>query len=130
MNLAESRSHVPLVNFPKPKKKPKPIRKVAKKRVKLNSEYSKLRKNFLNSHPFCQWFILELGHSWEYAMGEFNYLRDSGIYPESTEIHHRKGRGKFLLDTSTWMAVGPEGHRRIHATPEESYAKSYMLPRR
>lgn len=113
MNLAETRSHVPLINVPKKKKAKKAIRKVAKKRGPLNAQYMKLREEFLKAHPYCEYCLLEA----------------IKVCP-STEIHHKKGRGKYLLDTTTWMAVSNEGHKAIHADPKTSYAKGYMLPRR
>jgi len=41
------------------------------------------------------------------------------VYPEkrATEVHHKRGRGKFLNDVSTWLAVSREGHERIEANP-------------
>jgi len=133
MNLAETRTHSPILNKPKEKKSRKPIKKVSKVRAALNRQYMKLRAEFLAANPYCQWHILEIGHSWEYAQtADFSQfiLYGKDPYPRSTEIHHRKGRGKYFLDTSTWMAVSAEGHRNIHADPATSYAKKYMLPRR
>ncbi len=40
--------------------------------------------------------------------------------PVSTDVHHVKGRGKFYLDESTWMAVSRESHRWIHNHPKEA----------
>lgn len=112
MNLAETRSHVPLVNKPKVKKKNKAIRKTSKKMAALKREYMKLRAEYLLFHPYCEYFSC------------FKEIRPS------TEIHHKKGRGKYLLDTSTWMAVCRTAHDEIHFNPEESYKRGWMLPRR
>lgn len=139
--LAETRTHIPLVNKPRVKSKPKPIRKVAKKRVKVNAEYANLREQFLKDHPYCQHFLLErnLDESRVYVRTGSGAVcshvngfvaREWNNIPASREIHHKKGRGKYLLDTSTWMAVSSSGHLAIHANPKESYAKGYMLPRR
>ena len=131
MNLAETRTHQPILNKPKEKKRRKPIKKVSKVRAALNREYMKLRAEFLADHPYCQWFMRE------HSLCEGLVLTHGGYYdgsthpvPVSTEVHHVKGRGKYLLETSTWMAVSAEGHRNIHADPATSYAKKYMLPRR
>ena len=113
MNLAETRTHEPLVNKPKVKKPKKAIPKVAKKRGKVNHEYAKRREWFMARNYWC-----------EYAIAE-------GLYPRpATEVHHKRGRGKYLLDTTTWMAVSSENHKLIHANPKYSYEKGYMLPRR
>jgi len=133
MNLAETRTHEPLINKKKEKKSRKPIKKVAKKRVAVNKEYMKLREQFLKDHPFCQWSILEMGYSWGFAYeSDFSeWIRcDFNPYPRSTEIHHVRGRGKYMLDTSTWMAVSEIAHKNIHNNPKHSYEKGYMKPRR
>ena len=133
MNLAETRTHKPIIHKKKEKKERKPIKKVAKKRVAVNKEYMKLREQFLKDHPFCQWSILEMGHSWGFAyeLDFSEWLRcGKAPHPRSTEIHHRFGRGKYMLDTSTWMAVSAHGHKMIHAYPKISYERGYMEPRR
>jgi hypothetical protein len=112
MNLAETRSHKPLVNKPKVKKAAKPIRKIGKKMSALKREYMRLREAFLKEHPYCQYFQ------------HFKETR------HATEIHHKKGRGKFMLDTSTWMAVCRDAHEEIHFNPENSYKMGWMQPRR
>ena len=134
MNLAELRTHTPLINKKKEKKARKPIKKVAKKRAALNREYMKLRDAFLKRYPYCQWYLAENSIKLE-DINPNGWVRAgheaSGLYPPaSTECHHKKGRGKYLLDTSTWMAVSAEGHRAIHANPKLSYERGYMLPRR
>ncbi len=112
MNLAETRSHIPIVHQKAVKSKKRPIPKVSKKMVGLKRQYMKLREEYLLSHPYCEYFQ------------NFNELR------RSTEIHHKKGRGKFLLDTSTFMAVCEQAHKEIHFNTEESYKRGWMLPRR
>lgn len=137
MNLAETRTHEPLVNKPRVKSKAKPIRNVAKKRVKVNAEYAKLRVQFLKDNPYCQWWLKEYGQKdkWGDPLGVAivgmavinGFLKEA---PASTEVHHLRGRGKYLLDTSTWLAVSSGAHRKIHEDPATSYEKGYMLPRR
>lgn len=77
------------------------MRKYSKKRSKLNSEYSKLRKEHLESHPICQAKIFDCSIN-------------------STDIHHTKGRGKYLNDTSTWLSVCRNCHNWIEEHPEEA----------
>ncbi len=126
--LFNERSHIPLVNVPKKKKAKKPIRKVSKKRGPLNSQYMRLRDLFLKANPHCQHYMAENYGTLDWTRIEPAFIL--GDIPDSTEIHHKKGRGKYLLDTTTWMAVSNEGHKAIHADPKTSYAKGYMLPRR
>lgn len=63
------------------------------------AEYHRLRDAFLAEHPRC------------------------AVFPErkATEIHHTRGRGRFLLDTSTWLAVSRAGHEKIEV--ERAWAR-------
>jgi len=77
------------------------MRKYSKKRSKLNSEYSKLRKQFLEQYPVCQAKIFNCTTS-------------------SSDVHHTKGRGKYLNDTSTWLSVCRNCHNWIEENPNEA----------
>jgi hypothetical protein len=127
MSLAELRSHVPLVNIPKKKKPKKAIRKVSKKRKPVNAEYMRLREVFLKANPYCQYELMQRFDTWDFTKIVPQILN---FVAASTEVHHRKGRGKYLLDVGTWMAVSSDGHKAIHNNPKTSYEKGYMLPRR
>lgn len=87
-----------------------PMRKVSKKRAVQNREYSKLRKQFLEEHPFC-----------EVALSK-------GMLFQSCDIHHiDKRNGKRLLDTSKWMAVSRTGHDWIHANPKLARERGWLI---
>src|SRR5690349_16730294 len=108
------------------------LRPVSAKRIKINKIYSALRKKFLEDHPWDQVVILQLGYGETEVLitgGKVSDGKNITSIPRSTEIHHRKGRGKYLLDTSTWYAVSTKTHDWIHANPAESYEKGWMLPR-
>jgi hypothetical protein len=77
------------------------IKKQSVKMTKLNSEYSKLRKLFLSDKPMCEARI-------------FNCTL------QSTEVHHKKGRLKYHLDTNTWLSVCRNCHNWIENSPEEA----------
>jgi len=77
------------------------MRKVSKKLEKQQKEYSKLRKTWLTNHPMCQAKI-------------YNCTL------KSTDVHHKKGRGKYLLDTNTWLSVCRSCHTWIELNPEDS----------
>lgn len=86
--------------------KQKPISKVSKKRVGRNKVYLSLREIYLRQHTVC----------------EINGT-------QGTEVHHTysgKNREKYMLDTTTWMAVSREGHNRIHDNPKWSYSMGYL----
>lgn len=64
--------------------------------------YDKLRKNFLNQHPTCR-------------------ARIRGLCSlKATDVHHMKGRGKYHLDTKTWVSVCRPCHEWIETHPEEA----------
>ncbi len=99
-----------------------PLKRMSLRRQQTLPKYMKLRKEFLEAHPYCQHWLAESGlteddiNSCDYKVEKlFGFLAQIGDHfvfvPRSSEIHHRRGRGKYLLDTSTWMAVSNEGHR-------------------
>lgn len=91
-------------------KKPKKLKHETEKRGKENMEYLRKRKIFLSlpENEFC---------------AVFPWLR-------ATEIHHKKGRiGKLLTDERYFLAVSPEGHRKIENNPEWAYEMGYSIRR-
>lgn len=47
----------------------------------------------------------------------------------STQIHHRKGRGKLLCERQWFLAVCPSCHQKIHEHPAWAYEKGYLIRR-
>ena len=82
--------------------KPKPIRVVSKHRAARMVKYRKLAMAHLERHKHCQ-----------VCISQWYVNRNLQVRP-ATQIHHMKGRGLFLNDVSTWLAVCQECHRRIH----------------
>lgn len=77
------------------------MRKVSSKMSRINTKYSKLRRDFLNEYSMCHAKIYKCS-----------------LY--ATDIHHKKGRGKYHLDISTWMSVCRNCHNWIEEHPEDS----------
>ncbi len=137
------RSHIPLVHVIRPKKQRKPIPRKSKRKSQQDRFYEIVRAQFLKDHPFCQHWIAENGldedkivanNGW-YLVNKNdplfvkpNYSGNARV-PESTEIHHKKGRGKYLLDTRYFMAVRSGHAFYIHGNTKDAYAKGYMLDR-
>lgn len=69
--------------------------------------YSIMRREFLKANPKCAVF------PWK----------------DATEIHHKKGRGKYLNDPTTWLAVSREGHQWIEIHPVEAKEKGWSESR-
>lgn len=94
----------------KPKKEIKKrgfIGKLSKKMKVDLAEYTKLRRQFLKENPMC------------------------AVYADkkATTIHHKKGRGKYLLDMKTWLAVSMEAHIKIEENPAWAKKMGYSKSR-
>lgn len=91
---------------------PKPIKKISDKRQKENIEYSKLRKIFLDAHPFCA-------------------AKFEGICQNiATDIHHLhsgKDRSKHYLDVSTWKSICRNCHSFLHNNLSSKKAEELNL---
>lgn len=87
-------------------KRTTPLRRRSVKLARLQRLYTKMRRDYLLENPWC-------------AVGGCT----------ATEIHHRRGRGAFLLDTTTWLAVCHDHHVEITEHPEWAKARGYSLSR-
>jgi predicted HNH restriction endonuclease len=47
----------------------------------------------------------------------------------ATDVHHKKGRGKYHLDTSTWLPVCRNCHEWIETHPEDAKELGYSETR-
>lgn len=77
------------------------IKQVSAKKAKEDAVYSKLRKDYLSIHPFCQ-------------------AKLPGCTAVATDIHHKKGRGKYYLLPNTWISACRTCHHWIETHPTES----------
>ncbi len=84
--------------LPKPKKEINPISPQLRKKIGI---YSQLREEFLAKYSFCKANLPNCGKI-------------------ATDIHHMKGRGKYLNDASTWLPVCRNCHHRIELFPVEA----------
>lgn len=84
-------------------KQSKPIRQVSKKQAILNQDYSKLRVVFLKENPLCKAKLM-------------------GCTGVATDVHHKRGRGVYLLRTDTWVALCRTCHQRVETHPDEAKA--------
>jgi hypothetical protein len=82
-----------------------PLRRVSKKQAALLRQYSKLRKEYLAKHPWCE-------------------ARVACNPPvRAVQIHHKQRRGANLLKTETWLACCEACHQWITDRPREAKAK-------
>ena len=92
----------------------KPRQKIKSKSTKMQKTeraYSVLRRAFLDQHPVCKASLHKCTVT-------------------ATDIHHKKGRGKYHLDTTTWLAVCRNCHTWIeentHAAEQFGYTESRL----
>jgi hypothetical protein len=83
------------------------IKDVVDKRKDDDKIYFERRKIFLAKNPQC------------------------AVFPEkkSCEVHHKKGRGIFYLDESTWLPVSKAGHTEINNYPEWAERMGFKIKR-
>lgn len=78
------------------------MRRVSAKHKSRLEIYYELRNKFIAEHPWCQMCI------WEGKAAGRGARR-------SVDLHHRRGRGKYLNDRSTFCALCREHHDFIHS---------------
>ena len=97
-------------------RRPKPIKKIVnipakgKRLAKYGKLYTKMRKKFLEENSLCQ-------------------CGEHGCTGFSTQVHHKKGRGIWLLIVQYWLAVCSNCHKFIENNPKEAKEKGYSLNR-
>jgi hypothetical protein len=95
------------------KQNPSMIKEIAKKsikRISLDNEYSKLRKEYLKENEYCQ-------------------IKFSCCTKYSTEIHHSysgKDRSEHYLNIKTWYATCRMCHAHVHAFPKEARLLNFL----
>ena len=96
---------------PIPVKKQTKIAKRTSEGAKEDRLYSQLRRKYLEENPFCKAGL-------------------SGCTLKATEIHHRKGRGIWLLIVKFFLSVCHNCHTKITAMPiEEAVKKGFSVRR-
>lgn len=93
-----------------PRKIYSPPKKVSDKRKELNHEYFKLVEQFKRDNPKC---VVRLG----------------GCTDTTDDPHHKRGRGAYLLDVSTWLPVCRNCHIWITDNSKEAMEKGLIESR-
>lgn len=78
----------------------------------LNEYYTRTKPLQLEAHPYCQF---------EVCLGT-----ECGVY-WGLDVHHKKGRKKFLNDPDTLMTVCRRHHNWIEANKREARNRGYIL---
>lgn len=82
------------------------MRKQSVKLARLKRLYAKMRVDFLTENPWC--------------------IRCGG---NASEVHHKAGRGAFLLSVETWASACHDCHVYITEHPAEAYERGWSLRR-
>jgi len=85
----------------------KAIRRVSMAMRKRLAEYQRVRVDYLRAHLTCEACRLE----------------------PSTQVHHRKGRGKLLSEARWFLACCSLCHRKIHDQPAWAYQNGFLIHR-
>ena len=86
------------------------MRQKSRKMQRIDAKYSKLRRGFLTNYPMCQAALPDCTH-------------------KSTDIHHKKGRGIYHNDVSTWLSVCRSCHNWIELNPIEAEELGFSIKR-
>lgn len=86
-----------------PLRRKKGLRKVSAKQKGRLAEYYRKRDEYMAEHPLCE-VCLELNKSLH---------PDMLAYP-AVDLHHRRGRGKYLCDERYFCATCRHHHDLIH----------------
>jgi hypothetical protein len=90
------------------KKNTKPIKKVSSKMSVQLTIYTRLRIKYLEKYPLCNAALPQ-------------------CTLQSTDIHHKKGRGVYLNDPTTWLSVCRSCHDWIETHPQEAIKMNYTI---
>ena len=82
----------------------------SRKMQRIDAKYKKLRLGYLNDYPMCNAAL-------------------PGCTNKSTDIHHKKGRGKYHNDITTWLSVCRTCHNWIELNPIEAEELGFSLKR-
>lgn len=86
---------------PKTPAQRRPMKPVSDKKDVLDVLYSKLRKEFLEKP--------------ENATCRAKLPGCQGGFKQELTVHHTKGRGRYYLDTTTWVPLCMSCHEKVHA---------------
>lgn len=97
-----------------PTKKPtlqKPIARRSSKQAKKEAAYMVIRNMYIKNHPMCEAHI-------------------QGVCTQvSSDVHHKKGRGEYLLDDTTFLAVCRGCHQYIETNPTVAKELGFSINR-
>lgn len=114
---------------PKPRKQMRrtPIKKVSARKSKLDSKYSRLKREFM-ARPENRWCPVAMSGVLVFPGDPANLPYPRQI--RTCDLHHVFRRGKFYLDVSTWMALSREGHDFVENNKAVARARGWLADSR
>lgn len=88
--------------------------------------YRLRRRRFLKKHRYCE---VRMCRELLVARGVEEGLVREDYVSRATSVHHVRGRGRFLLDAKTWLAVCEPCHRYIHDHPAWAREQGFLQGR-
>tara|TARA_R110002050_G_scaffold263555_1_gene404111 strand:- start:478 stop:744 length:267 start_codon:yes stop_codon:yes gene_type:complete len=86
------------------------MKQKSKKMQRIDTKYRKLRTGYLNDFPMCQAALPSCTN-------------------KSTDVHHKKGRGIYHNDITTWLSVCRTCHNWIELHPIEAEELGFSINR-
>lgn len=83
------------------------LRPISARQSARLSIYAVRKRAYLKRHPICKVCLTR----------------------KSTDVHHVKGRGPYLLTERWFMALCRTCHQDIHDNPKAAFAKGYLVSR-
>lgn len=91
--------------------KQQPIARRSSKQQKLEAAYMVIRNLYIKNHPMCEAHLPQV------------------CTQVATDVHHKKGRGEFLLDDTTYLAVCRGCHYWIEHNSREAKLLGFSISR-
>lgn len=106
-------------------KRKKPLKRISDKRFQDNISYIMAREQWkskrISEDGFWRCEFKFRKQSW------WPYDEDGRCWEPAVDVHHRKGRGKYLCLPRYYMGLCRHHHSWIHDHPKEARKKRYIL---
>ena len=77
-------------------KRRKAMLRISPKQKKAQAKYYAEKYKYMEAHPFCEMHLL------------------NGFQIYATDLHHKRGRGKYIADPRYFASLCSECHQYIH----------------
>lgn len=92
-----------------PLRRKKGLRKVSAKQKGRLAEYYRKRDEYMATHPFCEMHLM------------------AGLKFPAQDLHHKRGRGKYLCDERYFSSLCRLCHDTIHNNPSWARKTGWLI---